>query len=167
MLVPPRIIGQAIVYAALAAGAYFWHAGQVAEFKRTLLAEDAASRARTALLLSEQNAELKGKLDESASTHEREKQALADLVRRLSDSDRVRDAEIAAFEQRLASATQAAAREYAAACDANFQRSRSHVVRFGQEAISCSSAAHQLDRDATVIEDHWQRYLETLKGTLK
>lgn len=167
MLVPPRIIGQAVIYAALAAAAYFWHAGQVAEFKRDVLAEDQAARTRTALLLAEQNTELKGRLDESATIHANEKQVLADLVRRLAESDRLRDAEVAEFERKLADATQASTREFAAACDANFQRSRSHVVRFGQEAIGCSSAAHQVNRDATLIEDHWQRYLDTLKGTLK
>lgn len=164
MLFPGRLIGQLAVYGAIAAGLWFWHAHQVSQYRDEVLRIDRAAQARTALLLQEQLTTLKGELHESEQTYAAEKQALVALVGRMADADRVRVAETERFKRSLANASQQATREYAEAIDGNYERSRKHVVRFGQEAAGCSATAHRLDRDIKSLDSHWQQYVQTLKG---
>lgn len=148
---------------ALIAGAWFWHADQVRDYAAEVRGENAAASARGALILSEANIKLK----ESNDALTTERGVLNDLVGRLTAGDRLRQQEVERFQRDLQSATQTQLRQFAEASDANFQRSRNHVERFGREAIECSITAHQQARDAAVIDDAWTAYFEALKGTTK
>lgn len=163
MLNPGRLIGQIAVYAAIAAALWFWHAHQVSQYRDEVLRIDRAAQARTVLLLQEQMTTLKGELHESEQTYAAEKQALVDLVGRFADADRVRVAETERFKRSLANASKQATREYAEDVDANYERSRTHIVRFGHEAADCAATAHRLNRDLDAYDRHWEQYVNTLK----
>lgn len=141
-------------------GAYFWHQGQVEAYADELLAQDSAARARGALILTEANIKLK----ESNDVLTAERDALGRLAERLSAGDQLRRAEIESFKRDLASATKAQLAAYAEAADGNFVRSRSHVERFGREAINCSITSHQQARDAGIVDEAWRAYFNALKG---
>ena len=144
-------------------GAYLWHAGRVDAYADEVLGLDVAARARGELILTEANIKLK----ESGDALKAENKALGDLVDRLSAGDQLRQQEVERFKRDLQGATETQLREFASAADANFQRSRNHIERFGREAIECSITAHTQAREAAVIDASWQAYIDALKGTTK
>jgi len=162
-----RILSPVLLFGGLAFGAYTWHTSRVSAFVAELRSEDDRSRAATAIKVAEASIELKGQLYASQQQFEDETKTLADRIADLSRDDGVRDDERKAFAVRIAAATANQARAAAETFDADLDRSRNHIVRFGQEAAQCSALAYKQARDLDAIDNHWLAYQNALKGTSK
>jgi hypothetical protein len=162
-----RIVVPALVLGGLGYIAYDWHSDQVQGFQDQLLAEQTKARNTAAVRGMEAHIELKNQLDASQAKYAAD---MADAGRRIAAAagdPRVRESERANFATRLATATADQARASAEACDGNYERSRTHIVRFGREAAECSAIAHKQARDIEAVDTHWTRYQDALKGLTK
>lgn len=160
-----RPVASLAALAAVALGAYLWHAGQVDAFAEREASAARAESARAAVRIAESRIELQQQLLENERVAQREKTALAGLVARLADDKRLLESERAGFGARIAAATQAELRTYAARVDGDLTRSRNDVERFGVEAAQCASTAWQLRRDITTLTAVCDANLKTLGAT--
>lgn len=157
----------ALLLSALAYVAHDWHAGKVRAFETALLAEMTKARNTAAIRGQEAHIELKSQLDASQAKYAAD---MADVGRRIAAAagdPGVREQQSADFANRLAAATADQARAAAEASDANYERSRTHLVRFGREAAECSAIAYKQARDIDAVDTHWTRYQDALKGLTK
>lgn len=107
-------------------------------------------------------AELQAAQAERLREQARETARLIGVIQKAQDAYNTQTADVAAFrdraraaerrlrdqarelDARLATASAASLRDYAAASAGNLERCRGHVERFAAEAASCSAAAHAL-----------------------
>jgi hypothetical protein len=162
-----RYVIPALVLGGLGYVAYDWHSDRVTAFETALLADMTKARNTAAIRGQEAHIELKKQLDDSQAKYVAD---MADADRRIAAAagdPGVREQQRANFAARLATATADQARASAEACDANYERSRTHIVRFGREAAQCSAIAHKQARDIDAVDDHWSNYQNALKGLSK
>lgn len=137
---------------ALVAALAWWHGRAVDRHDEQMIADARRASAVAAARMTDNNLALQAQMTENARVHDAEKTALVDLVARLDADQRLLASEHAGFRARLAAATAAELRAYAAQSDDHLGRSRKDLERFGVEAAQCSSIAWQLksDLDAAV-----------------
>ena len=149
---------------ALVAALAWWHGRAVDRHDRQIADEARRASATAAARVTDNHLALQAQTKETARVHAAEKTALVDLIARLDADRRLLAGELADFRTRLAAATAAELRAYAAQSDDHLGRSRKDLERFGVEAAQCASVAWQLKSDLDAVVATCNANVRTLSG---